>query len=78
MKVRCPTCAGSTRKGLLWLGGNDWLECPDCIEGQTEVIATPFTPRERIVSMVGVGSHVERQFHPSVAHLQDAICRSTA
>lgn len=32
MKVSadCQTCAGSTRKGLLWLGGGDWLECPDC------------------------------------------------
>lgn len=26
----CPTCRTSVRKGLLWLRGTDYLECPDC------------------------------------------------
>ncbi len=34
LELRCPTCARSTRPGLLWLGGGDWVECPDC-EGTT-------------------------------------------
>lgn len=34
LRLRCPTCRHSTRPGLLWLGGKDWVECPDC-EGTT-------------------------------------------
>jgi len=26
----CPTCLRSARRGLLWLGGNEYVECPDC------------------------------------------------
>lgn len=26
----CPTCRTSRRKGMLWLSGKDYLECPDC------------------------------------------------
>ncbi len=26
----CPTCLRSTRRGLLWIGGNDYVICPDC------------------------------------------------
>jgi hypothetical protein len=26
----CVTCQTSTRRGLLWLGGGDYLTCPDC------------------------------------------------
>ena len=26
----CPTCKDSQRKGLLWIRGNDYVECPDC------------------------------------------------
>lgn len=26
----CPTCAPSSRRGLLWMGGGDYLRCPDC------------------------------------------------
>lgn len=74
MKARCPTCAGSTRKGLLWLGGDDWVECPDCQEtGAVEIIAERFTPRERTVSLAGIGTFVERRHHPSIAHLQDNV-----
>jgi DNA-directed RNA polymerase subunit RPC12/RpoP len=28
--TRCPTCKNSLKKGHLWLGGGDYLECPDC------------------------------------------------
>lgn len=78
-EARCTVCVGSTRPGLLWLGGSDWLECPDC--GGTTVVtayADRFTPVERLVTMPGL-CHVERRHHPSIAHLQDAYeCRSTA
>jgi hypothetical protein len=76
LETPCQTCTGSTRKGLLWLGGNDWVECPDCVEGLTPVVAERFTPRERLVSIPGLRSHVERVLHPSVAHLQDALWQS--
>jgi len=26
----CPSCRGGLRKGLLWIGGKDYVECPDC------------------------------------------------
>ena len=26
----CVTCRESLRRGLLWMGGGDYLECPDC------------------------------------------------
>lgn len=26
----CPTCSRSLRRGLLWLRGSDYVECPDC------------------------------------------------
>lgn len=69
-KHRCPTCAQSTRKGQLWLGGDDWLVCPDC-DGTTvmEAVEERFTPVERTVLIPGLRSHVEVRHHPSVAHL---------
>lgn len=26
----CRTCNGGRHRGLLWLGGRDYVECPDC------------------------------------------------
>ena len=70
VESRCPVCAGSTRKGLLWLGGGDWLECPDCGgSGVFSLIEERFTPRTRTVLVPGCRSHVEVQHHRSVAHL---------
>jgi hypothetical protein len=74
----CPTCCTSSRPGLLWLGGNDWVECPsECEKGVVSFIEERFAPKERTVSLVGIGSFVERSYHPSVAHLQDKQCQST-
>lgn len=28
--ARCGTCKNSTEPGWLWLGGGDWVECPEC------------------------------------------------
>ena len=82
MKIeqRCELCAASSRKGLLWLGGGDWLECPDCGgTGTAQFYADIFNPKERTVSIAGIGSHVERRHHPSIAELQEAYeWRSTA
>lgn len=44
--VRCPDCARSTRPGLLWLGGSDWVECPTCDPkkpGLMPIVMTRFT-----------------------------------
>jgi hypothetical protein len=30
IEQRCPTCRDAVKPGLLWLGGNDYAECPDC------------------------------------------------
>lgn len=36
LRVRCATCNGQKR---LWLGGKDYLDCPDCgAKGWTPVI----------------------------------------
>lgn len=56
-ETRCQTCEESTRPGLLWLGGNDWLKCPDCdgttvLKGYEEKIAS----KERTISIPGVGT----------------------
>lgn len=29
-EMPCPRCQRSARRGLLWLGGKDYVECPDC------------------------------------------------
>jgi hypothetical protein len=29
-RVRCSLCAGSMKKGQLWMGGRDYMDCPDC------------------------------------------------
>lgn len=46
---RCPTCIYSLKKGHLWLGGNDYLKCPDC-NGTTEFIMfeRKVTPASRV------------------------------
>lgn len=65
MKVPCVTCAKSTRPGLLWLGGGDWLECPDC-DGtrEIEVIEERFNPTERTISIGGLTMQVPKH-HPT-------------
>jgi len=47
IEQRCPTCLTSDRKhcGMLWLGGTDYMTCPDC-NGTTrfvmwEIIVVP-------------------------------------
>jgi NAD-dependent SIR2 family protein deacetylase len=30
IESRCPTCRDAVKPGLLWLGGKDYVECPDC------------------------------------------------
>ena len=30
IELRCPTCRDAVKPGLLWLGGKDYVECPDC------------------------------------------------
>jgi hypothetical protein len=71
MKVQCQTCIGSTRQGLLWLSGDDWLECPDCqASGLVEVIEERFAPVERTISIPGVGTLAVPRHHPIVERLR--------
>ena len=30
VEKRCPLCIRSLKRGLLWIGGGDYAECPDC------------------------------------------------
>ena len=30
LEIHCPDCRHSRKKGLLWLGGKDYVECPSC------------------------------------------------
>lgn len=61
----CDLCSKSSRKGLLWLGGGDWVECPDCGGTGVDVAyADYFTPKERTVSIAGIGTFVQRWHHP--------------
>lgn len=71
MKVDAPcfTCKGSTRKGLLWLGGGDWATCPTCEgTGVMKFNEYRYTPKERTVFVPGLRAHVERiLYQPKVA-----------
>jgi hypothetical protein len=60
----CPTCMRSTRKGLLWLGGGDWLTCPSC-EGTSVLQATEhrYTPKEKLVFVPGSAMRVQRDHY---------------
>lgn len=77
MKVaaRCQTCADSTKPGRLWLGGVDWLECPDCA-GTTvvEFDESRYTPRERKVFIPGIAPHTERKlFIPRIKGIESGF-----
>lgn len=45
--VRCDLCS-PRRPGLLWLGGNDWVECPQCKEGKLELVEERVEPRGKM------------------------------
>lgn len=42
LSIECDLCYGHR---LLWLGGNDYVECPNCVKGKVEVIETTVRPR---------------------------------
>lgn len=63
----CPTCFHSTRRGLLWLGGSDWLECPTCeTAGQITIHEQRFVPTERTISIPGAGTIQAPVHHPTM------------
>jgi len=71
VETRCATCIGSLRPGLLWLGGDDYLECPDCnATGLVEVVEERFAPVERTISIPGVGTIAVPKHHPIVERLR--------
>jgi DnaJ-class molecular chaperone len=42
----CTLCHGSTKKGHLWLGGSDYVQCPDCMgTGVVTFIETLVNPK---------------------------------
>lgn len=61
-RFRCPTCQFSTREGLLWLGGGDWLTCPTCDgTGVGKGVEYRYTPKEKLVFVPGSRMKVERK-----------------
>ena len=60
LKIPCDMCAGSLRRGLLWLSGNDYLECPQCGgTGTVACVEQRVQARVRTVFMAGQKPHVE-------------------
>jgi hypothetical protein len=45
--IRCDLCS-PRRPGLIWLGGADWVECPQCVDGKVEAVETKVEPRGRV------------------------------
>ena len=61
----CPTCRQSSRRGLLWLGGGDWLECPDCDgSGLFTCHEQRVAPVNRTISVGGLTMQVPKH-HPA-------------
>jgi hypothetical protein len=52
--LACDVCKGRRK---LWLGGGDYVECPNCHDGKVEVIAERVRARtqERFVPQAGGG-----------------------
>jgi len=48
--VRCPTCQGSIEPGKLWIGGGDYVDCPDCVgtPGRVELVETLVEPGKSV------------------------------
>lgn len=64
LRLRCDFCASSGKPGHLWLGGKDYIECPQCLGagGQIGVLelveqfiqpGKVFIPAQRIFSVQG-------------------------
>lgn len=56
--IPCPVCVQSTVNGRIWLGGTDWLECPQCDgSGKIERITERVQARiqERFLPLQGGG-----------------------
>jgi DNA-directed RNA polymerase subunit RPC12/RpoP len=46
---RCATCAKSTEPGWLWLGGTDYVQCPNCDKGIAAAgVQTSIEPTRKI------------------------------
>lgn len=47
--VRCDLCS-PRRPGLIWLGGTDWVECPQCAQtpGKIEIVEEEVKPRGKL------------------------------
>jgi hypothetical protein len=52
--TRCPTCRHTEKgPGLLWLGGSDYVECPDCAGTGTFVMYERRITPKRIIAVNG-------------------------
>ncbi len=59
VEAQCGLCE---TRGRLWLGGRDYLECPDCLgTGKVLIVEERYTPKERTVFVPGLRAHVERR-----------------
>jgi len=50
-QIICTLCNGRKK---LWLGGNDFLECPDCVDGKVEINEYKVRKVERTIFMPGM------------------------
>jgi hypothetical protein len=54
--LSCDLCRGSSKPGFLWLGGSDYVECPQCFASRTvEVVERLVVPGKTFV----VGNYVK-------------------
>lgn len=45
--IPCDICS-PVKPGYLWLRGNDWVECPQCVLGQIEVVEQKVEPKGKV------------------------------
>lgn len=61
--ILCDLCLSSGKQGYLWLGGKDYVECPQCFgtgrkRGRLEIVEQVITPSR--IFVVGGGKPLTR------------------
>ena len=54
-RQRCGACVKSTEPGWLWLGGGDWVKCPNCETGWNSGVETVIEPTRKIFIVSSTG-----------------------
>lgn len=59
LTLACDLCRGSSKPGYLWLGGADYVECPQCeTSRKVEIVEQLYTPSRLFVSPGIPSSHL--------------------